>query len=195
MHVEEMAEDGSVKARHALPHVYSMILPAFRGIEAHRSIEGLTNPRGFILTDKHQQNPAFPNIFAVGVCVALPPVGKSVVPVGTPKTGFMIESMVTAVTHNIACLIEGRQPDAVPTLNAMCLADFGDRGIAFIAKPQIPPRNVNWSSSGRWVHKAKVAFERYFLAKIRAGKSETFYERAGLKILGLDKLKEVHTEH
>jgi sulfide:quinone oxidoreductase len=77
----------------------------------------------------------------------------------------------------------------------MCLADFGDRGIAFIAKPQIPPRNVNWSSSGRWVHKAKVAFERYFLAKIRAGKSETFYERAGLKILGLDKLKEVHTEH
>ena len=106
----------------------------------------------------------------------------------------MIESMITAVTRNITCLINGQPPDAVPTLNAMCLADFGDKGIAFVAKPQIPPRNVNWSSSGRWVHKAKVAFERYFLAKIRSGKSETVYERVGLRMLCLAKLKEIHTE-
>ncbi|WP_262423395.1 NAD(P)/FAD-dependent oxidoreductase [Brevundimonas denitrificans] len=46
MHVEEVAQDGSVKASHDLPFSYSMMLPAFRGVEAIRGVEGLTNPRG-----------------------------------------------------------------------------------------------------------------------------------------------------
>ena len=84
------------------------MIPAFRGVEAVRGIEGLTNPRGFILADKYQRNPAFPDVFSVGVCVAIPPIGKTPVPVGVPKTGFMIESMVTATAQNIASLIAGR---------------------------------------------------------------------------------------
>ncbi|MFZ1727949.1 MAG: FAD-dependent oxidoreductase [Albidovulum sp.] len=189
--VTELAEDGSVKQAHEIPQVFTMMLPAFRGVPAVFGIEGLTNPRGFILADKHQRNPAFPEIFSVGVCVAIPPVGKTAVPVGVPKTGFMIESMVTAVTHNIALLLEGKQPDAQATWNAVCLADFGDGGIAFVAQPQIPPRNVNWSSSGKWVHAAKIGFEKYFLHKIRTGKSETLYERLALHVLGIEKLKAI----
>ena len=191
MFVSEIAEDGSVKQAHELPQVFSMMLPAFRGVDAVRSIEGLTNPRGFILVDKYQRNPAFPEIFAVGVCVAIPPVGKTPVPVGVPKTGFMIESMVTATAHNIARLVDGKAPNAEGTWNAVCLADFGDYGIAFIAQPQIPPRNVNWSSSGMWVHAAKVGFEKYFLHKIRSGVSEPFYEKLAMQALGIDKLKQV----
>jgi sulfide:quinone oxidoreductase len=191
LHVSEMAEDGSVVKAHEIPQVFTMMLPAFRGVEAVRGIEGLTNPRGFILADKHQRNPAFPEIFSVGVCVAIPPMGKTPVPVGVPKTGFMIESMVTASVHNIARLIKGEVPDAEATWNAFCLADFGDGGIAFVAQPQIPPRNVNWSSSGKWVHAAKIAFEKYFLYKIRRGKSEPFYERFAMQALGITKLKEV----
>jgi sulfide:quinone oxidoreductase len=194
MHVSEMAEDGSVKRTHELPHVFSMMLPAFRGVPAVREIEGLTNPRGFILVDKHQRNTTFPEIFGVGVCVAIPPIGKTPVPVGVPKTGFMIESMVTATARNIARLVRGEQPDAQGTWNAVCLADFGDAGIAFVAQPQIPPRNVNWSSSGKWVHTAKVGFEKYFLRKIRTGKSEPFYERLALQVLGIDKLKAIKVE-
>jgi sulfide:quinone oxidoreductase len=194
MHVSEMAEDGSVKRTHELPHVFSMMLPAFRGVTAVRGIEGLTNPRGFILVDKHQRNTTFPEIFGVGVCVAIPPIGKTPVPVGVPKTGFMIESMVTATARNIARLVRGEQPDAQGTWNAVCLADFGDAGIAFVAQPQIPPRNVNWSSSGKWVHTAKVGFEKYFLRKIRTGKSEPFYERLALQVLGIDKLKAIKAE-
>jgi len=189
--VSEMAEDGTVAKAHELPQAFTMMLPAFRGVEAVRGIEGLTNPRGFILADKYQRNPAFPEIFSVGVCVAIPPVGKTAVPVGVPKTGFMIESMVTATVHNIDALIAGRAPDAVPTWNAVCLADFGDGGIAFVAQPQIPPRNVNWSSQGKWVHLAKVAFEKYFLHKVRRGQSEPFYERLAMQTLGIDKLKDV----
>jgi sulfide:quinone oxidoreductase len=51
-----------------------MMLPAFKGVDAVIGIEGSTNPRGFILIDKHQRNPKYKNIFAVGVCVAIPPV-------------------------------------------------------------------------------------------------------------------------
>lgn len=189
--VSEIADDGTVRQSHEIPFVYTMMLPAFRGVAAVRDIEGLTNPRGFILADRYQRNPAFPDVFSIGVCVAIPPVGKTPVPVGVPKTGFMIESMVTATTRNIVSLIAGEEPTAVPTWNAVCLADFGDGGVAFVAQPQIPPRNVNWSGSGKWVHAAKIGFEKYFLHKIRAGAAEPFYEKLALQVLGIDKLKAV----
>ncbi|WP_438277033.1 NAD(P)/FAD-dependent oxidoreductase [Nitrobacter sp.] len=192
--VEEVNDDGSVKATHELPFAFSMLLPAFRGVKAVHGVEGLTNPRGFIVIDKHQRNPVFPNIFGVGVCVAIPPVGKTPLAVGVPKTGFMIESMVTATAENIASLLKGEQPKAVATWNAVCLADFGDDGIAFVAQPQIPPRNVNWSSQGKWVHAAKIGFEKYFLRKVRQGKAETFYENLVLDMLGIRKLKDIHVE-
>jgi sulfide:quinone oxidoreductase len=190
MTVEEIADDGSVRSEKELPFAFSMMLPAFRGIKAVSGIEGLSNPRGFTLVDQHQQNPKYPNIFAVGVCVAIPPMGPTPVPCGVPKTGFMIESMVTATAHNIGNLLRGKPADQVGTWNAVCLADFGDGGVAFVAQPQIPPRNVNWSSSGKWVHLAKVGFEKYFLRKVRKGTSEPFYESMALKMLGIDKLKE-----
>jgi sulfide:quinone oxidoreductase len=188
-HVEEVADDGSVKATHDLPFKFTMMLPAFRGVPAIRGIEGLTNPRGFVLVDEHQRNPAFPDVFALGVAVAIPPTGPTPVPVGVPKTGFMIESMVTAIAANLKSILEGAQPKAVATWNAVCLADFGDTGIAFVAQPQIPPRNVNWSSEGKWVHLAKIGFEKYFLRKIRKGESEPFYEKLAMHALGIAKLQ------
>ena len=81
---------------HDLPFGFSMMLPAFRGVAAIRGLEKLVNPRGFVLIDEYQRNPTYPEVFGIGVCVAIPPVGPTPVPVGTPKTGFMIESMVTA---------------------------------------------------------------------------------------------------
>ena len=100
-------------------------------------------------------------------------------PCGVPKTGFMIESMVTATARNIGQILRGGKPTLPGDLERVCLADFGDGGIAFVAQPQIPPRNVNWSSSGKWVHVAKIGFEKYFLRKMRKGESEPFYEFDG----------------
>jgi sulfide:quinone oxidoreductase len=190
MIIEEVAADGGVQNTHELPFAYSMMLPAFRGVSAVRGLEGLTNPRGFIVIDKHQRNPKYPNVFGIGVCVAIPPVGPTPVPTGVPKTGFMIESMVTATALNIGALLRGATASAEATWNAVCLADFGDGGVAFVAEPEIPPRNLNWSSKGNWVHYAKIAFEKYFLRKIRRGESEPFYERFVLDKLGLRKTKE-----
>lgn len=190
MHIIEMNEDGSEKKRHELPFKYSMMLPAFRGIKPFMGIDGLVNPRGFVVVDEHQRNPKYPNIFSVGVCIAIPPYEPTPVPVGVPKTGYMIESMVTATVRNIRAVVNGKEPTERATWNAICLADFGDRGVAFAALPQIPPRNVNWSSEGKWVHLAKVAFEKYFLRKVRKGTSEPIYERIVLRTLGIGKLKE-----
>ncbi len=189
MIIEEVNEDGSLKATRELPFGFAMMIPAFRGISAVRDIEGLVNPRGFVIVDKHQRNPKFQNIFSIGVCVAIPPIGPTPVPCGVPKTGFMIESMVTATAQNIGALLRGQEPERQATWNAVCLADFGDSGVAFVAQPQIPPRNVNWASSGKWVHMAKIAFEKYFLRKMRRGETEPFYETAVLNMLGIGKLK------
>ncbi|WP_339066359.1 FAD/NAD(P)-binding oxidoreductase [Teredinibacter turnerae] len=190
MHVLECDEHGQEKQRHQLPFGYSMMLPAFTGIDAVREVDGLVNPRGFILIDNHQRNPAYPNIWSVGVAVAIAPKKPTPVPTGVPKTGFMIESMVTATAHNIRAVLDGEAPAKEATWAAVCLADMGDTGIAFVAIPQIPPRNVNWMKSGKWVHLAKIGFEKYFLHKIETGVSEPVYEKIMMKTLGINKLKD-----
>jgi sulfide:quinone oxidoreductase len=189
VHVSELDDDGKLKKTHDLPFRFAMMIPAFRGIAAVRGIEGLSNPRGFIIVDKHQRNPKFSNIFGVGVCIAIAPLESTAVPVGVPKTGYMIESMVSAAALNIGQLVRGQEATHEATWNAICLADFGDSGIAFVAMPQNPPRNVNWAASGRWVHVAKVAFEKYFLHKVRAGLTEPYYEKLVLKLLDIGKIK------
>ncbi|AZZ93203.1 NAD(P)/FAD-dependent oxidoreductase [Hahella sp. KA22] len=186
MEVDEMGED---KHRRELPFKYSMMLPAFTGIDALREVEGLVNPRGFVVIDKHQRNPTYPNVWGIGVAVAIAPKEKTPVPTGVPKTGYMIESMATAVAKNIQATLAGAEPKAEATWNAVCLADMGDTGIAFVAIPQLPPRNVNWMREGKWVHVAKVAFEKYFLLKLRKGSTEPLFERYILKAFGIERLK------
>jgi sulfide:quinone oxidoreductase len=189
LHAVEMNEDGGEKKRHAIPFKYAMMLPAFKGVDAGIGVEGLVNPRGFVLIDAFQRNPTHKNVYAIGVCVAIPPVEATPVPTGAPKTGFMIESMVSATVANIRDQIAGKEPSHRATWNAICLADFGDSGIAFAALPQIPPRNVNWSSQGKWVHLAKVAYEKYFIRKMKTGDAEPFYEKFILERLGIHRLK------
>jgi sulfide:quinone oxidoreductase len=102
----------------------------------------------------------------------------------------MIESMVTATAHNIRAQLDGKEPSQEATWNAVCLADFGDTGIAFVALPQIPPRNVNWFAEGKWVHLAKVGFEKYFLRKMKKGTTEPAFERMVMSAMGITKLKQ-----
>ena len=189
MFITEVDENGAVKKQHELPFKHSMMLPAFKGVDGLMGVEGLVNPRGFVIVDEHQRNPTFKNVYSIGVCIAIPPLSQTPVPTGTPKTGYMIESMVTATAHNIRSELDGKEPTEKGTWNALCLADFGDSGVAFLAMPQIPPRNVQWSSQGRWVHWAKIAYEKYFIRKVRKGISEPGYEKYTLKLMGIMRLK------
>jgi sulfide:quinone oxidoreductase len=189
MFVEQYDDAGHKLKDLELDFKYSMMLPSFKGVDAVAQVEGLCNPRGFVFVDDHQRNPTYPNIFSAGVCIAIPPVETTAVPTGAPKTGYMIESMVTAIVHNIADELAGKEGTTLATWNAICLADMGDTGAAFVALPQIPPRNVAWFKKGKWVHMAKIAFEKYFIRKMKKGTSEPIYEKYILKMLGIGKLK------
>lgn len=188
MFVSEMDEMGNLKKEHELPFKYSMMLPSFRGVYPIAAVEGLCNPRGFVMVDDHQRSKKYPNIYSAGVCIAIPPVEVTPVPTGAPKTGYMIETMITAIVHNIEADLKGEPATAKGSWNAICLADMGDTGAAFVALPQIPPRNVNWFKKGKWVHYAKIAFEKYFIRKMKTGNSEPVYEKYVLKMLGIERL-------
>ena len=188
LHVEQLDDNGQVIREHDVPFRLSMMLPAFRGVEAVAAVPGLCNPRGFVLIDEFQRSKAYRNIFSAGVCVAIPPVEATPVPTGAPKTGYMIETMISAITHNIVADLTGGTPDATATWNAICLADMGDTGAAFVALPQIPPRNVSWFRKGKWVHLGKIAFEKYFLNKMKTGNAEPIYEKYILGLLGITRL-------
>ena len=191
MYVQEHDQQGEVVKEHELEFGYSMILPAFKGVDAVNAVgEDLVNPRGFVKVDQYQRNPKWHNIYSLGVCIAIPPVEATPVPTGTPKTGYMIESMVTATSHNIIHTIRGEEPEQVPTWNAFCLADMGDTGAAFIALPQIPPRNMTWAKKGKWVHWAKVAFEKYFIFNMKRGATEPLFQKLALQVMGLNRLKD-----
>ena len=189
--VNQLGEDGKIAKKHTLEFGYSMILPAFRGVDVvARAGSSLVNPKGFVKVNEFQQNPRWKNIYAVGVGIAIAPTENTPVPTGTPKTGYMIESMVAAVAHNIGHDIRGEQPEATATWNAFCLADFGDTGAAFVALPQIPPRNLTWAKKAKWVHWAKVAFEKYFLFNMKRGTTEPLFQKFALKVLGISHLKD-----
>jgi sulfide:quinone oxidoreductase len=189
MFVAEHNDKGEVIKEHQLPFKFSMMLPAFKGVDPVAAVEGLCNPRGFVMVDEYQRSKKYRNIFSAGVCIAIPPVEQTPVPTGAPKTGYMIESMVTAIVHNIKDEIEGKPATAKGTWNAICLADMGDTGAAFVALPQIPPRNVSWFKKSKLVHLAKIAFEKYFIRKMKKGTSEPLYEKYILKALGIERLE------
>lgn len=188
--VAEHDANGALVKEHDVPTRFTMFIPAFKGVDAVAAVEGLCNPRGFVLVDDYQRNAKYPNIYAAGVCVAIPPVEATPVPTGAPKTGYMIESMVTAIVHNIRDELAGKPVSHRATWNAICLADLGDEGVAFVALPQIPPRNITWAKHGKWVHLAKVAFEKYFMRKMKTGNTEPVYEKYVLKAIGIERLKE-----
>jgi sulfide:quinone oxidoreductase len=187
--VTERDGQGQPVKTQTLASKFTMLLPAFRGVDPVAAVEGLCNPRGFVLVDEHQRSPKYPSIYAAGVGIAIPPVEKTPVPTGAPKTGYMIESMVSAIVANIAAELRGEPPTAQASMNAICLADAGDDGLAFVALPELPPRNVTWAKKGKWVHLAKVAFEKYFLHKVRSGNTDPVYERYVLKLLGIERLQ------
>ncbi len=62
-------------------------------------------------------------------------------------------------------------------------------GTWLTSSPQIPPRNVTWARKGGWVHMAKVAFEKYFLMKMKSGNTEPVYEKYVLKLLGVMRIR------
>ncbi|MFE4106889.1 NAD(P)/FAD-dependent oxidoreductase [Almyronema epifaneia] len=181
-----------------LPFSYAMILPAFRGAEFVRHTPGLGDEKGFIPVLPTQRHPQFAKIYAAGVSIQLTQPDQTPVPIGLPKSGQMTEAMATAAAHNIAVDLGAINASPnVPTLEALCFAEFGDVGIAYIAAPVLPDpqtgqRKRSYAVRGSWVVWVKAAFEAYFMMKIRLGAGMPWYERLGLRTLfGLQMLRQI----
>jgi sulfide:quinone oxidoreductase len=177
---------------HEVPSRFTMVMPRFAGPEVVVSAgEKVAHPsNGMVVVNRCLQNPSYGNIYSVGVVTFIPPVEKTPVPTGTPKTGQMIEGMAKAVALNIAADVKNSPDRYAPTLAAVCIADTGEEGIGFLADPVVPPRERVKSKRGRWVHWAKTAFEKYFLWKVRRGnvspKLEEFLLEKVLKIKSVE---------
>ncbi|AFJ02294.1 Sulfide-quinone reductase [Methylophaga frappieri] len=188
--VEQLDQQAKIQRRVTLPSKFTMLIPAFRGVACVAALGApAVNSRGFLRVDACQRSLAFSNVFGVGVCIDIPAVNGTALPVGVPKTGFMIETMTKAAVNNIIAEIASQPASYEASWNAVCLADIGHTGAAFIAVPQIPPRNRVWVKKGRWVRSIKILFEKYFLFCMRRGITTTKIDRVLLRFFGLEKLK------
>ena len=147
---------------------YSLIIPPLAGVHAVADTAGLANPKGFIPVDAHYRHPDFPDIYAAGVAVALPPVEETPVPVNFPKTGHMTEQMARIAARNIAARVTGGK-QTTHDLMVECIMDMGDKAAHVRADPVRPPRNISEMSAGRHWLWAKRFFANYYLWKIKRG--------------------------
>lgn len=167
VHIVEVDAQGHEKQRHTLPYAYSVYWPAFGGVPGIRSAKGLVDERGLVVVDEYLRNPDYPTVFALGACVAQPAVESTPVPVAAPDSVYSItRAGEIAVDNIVATLAETTLKSHVPE-RAQWLSDMGRNGAAYLTEPQIPLRDIHWMRQGRWVHQAKVDFEKYFVNKIR----------------------------
>jgi len=143
----------------------AVFAPAMKGVPA---VAHLGNPRGFIPTDNDFRHKTYKNIFAVGVAVAIAPPEQTPVPTGVPKTGYMTVKMARTAASAIASDITGARVLSYE-MDVICLMDMGSTAAYMSAKPILPPRQDIVLRKTRLAKWAKLAFERYFLWKIRHG--------------------------
>ncbi len=171
--------------KHELPAKFKMFMPRFMGPDVVASAgDKVANPMNkMVIVNRCFQNPTYKNIYGVGVVTAIPPVEKTPIPTGAPKTGQMIEGMAMAVALNIINDINNSPDRYAPTLAAICIADMGKEAAGFIANPVIPPRAWVKTKKAGWVHYLKTAFEKYFLWKVKRGDIAPWFEEKALELL------------
>ena len=164
--VQEVLPDSVVLGSgERLPSKFTMIIPRFLGIDAIRNTPGLGNANGFIETDDGYRHKQYPEVFAAGVAVHVPPVGETAVPCGVPKTGYPSEVMAKTAVANIAADIKGGEHKTMPfsMIHAYCIMDTGNMGMLILGDHMLGSRHLEFIIPGPQAHWAKLAFEKYFL--------------------------------
>jgi sulfide:quinone oxidoreductase len=157
----------------SLPFKYAMIIPPFLGAEVVRT-SGLGNERGFVVTDDYFRHRQYSNIFAAGVAVAVAPPAPCEAGCSVPKTGYISEVMAHTAAENIAASLQGKPltPKPQSDIDAKCILDAGNQGIIMYTDRIYAPKRRRWETliPGPWAHWGKLAFERYYLWKMRTGR-------------------------
>jgi sulfide:quinone oxidoreductase len=80
--------------------------------------------------------------------------------------------MAHVAATNIASQIRGEEPtreENFAEMAAACIMDAGSNGVAILADRMLPPRKWGVMIPGPQNHLGKLAFERYYLWKVRKG--------------------------
>ena len=171
----EYVDQGMLQTAEGKKHTfkYSMIIPPFVGQDFLKKTEGLANAGGFVEVRPTYQSMKWDNIYAVGLAAAVTAPWTTPTPVGIPKTGFPTEQMAHVAAKNIITQIKGEVPKAEKEFGdipAVCIMDAGNNGVLILADKMLPPRKHGMLIPGPQNHLAKLAFEKYFMWKMKGGR-------------------------
>jgi sulfide:quinone oxidoreductase len=155
-----------------LPYRFAMVVPPFRGQDFLAKTPDLVDAGNYVPVRPTYQSQAYDDVYAVGIAAAVKVPWATAVPVGIPKTGFPTEQQAHVAAKNIADQVRGRAAHAAKPFDripALCIMDAGNNGVAMVADHMLPPRKAAVMVPGPQNHLAKIAFEKYSLAKMRAG--------------------------
>ena len=151
---------------------YAMIIPPFVGQDVVRKTTEISDDKGYVpVRDTYQTEP-YDNVYAVGVAAAVDVPWHTANPVGIPKTGFPTEQQAHVAANNVAAQIRGEQPSEHKTfgdIGAICVMDAGNNGVIILADKMLPPRKHSVMIPGPQAHAMKIAFEKYFIWKMKHG--------------------------
>jgi len=156
-----------------LPSSFSMIVPPFIGQELTLRTAALgPDDKGYLPVRATYQSEKFDDVYVVGIAAKVEVPWQTAIPVGIPKTGYPTEVQAHTAAHNIAAQIRGESPThekSFGDIPAVCVMDAGNNGVIILADKMLPPRKHGLLVPGPQAHAMKLAFEKYFIWKVRNG--------------------------
>ena len=151
---------------------YAMIVPPFVGQEVVKKATDIADDKGYVKVRDTYQTETYDDVYAVGIAAAVDVPWQTPTPVGIPKTGFPTEQQAHVAAKNIAAQIRGEDVHDHKTFGeipAVCVMDAGNNGVLILADHMLPPRKHGVLIPGPQNHAMKLAFEKYFLWKMKHG--------------------------